>query len=478
MAAAELWEAPAGSQLFYPGDSGEEIILILQGRLESHDSKGFRRNWLQGDLWGEERLHMTQPLEYTLRAVEYTRWLRWTRVTLLELCSKGAMRRTLKPRYDSQGRLRTGFSESIQPNSAPGKKQRIIRPSARPAILSFALAILAAFLLYIISRVAETITPLIVLCAPAIFLLWLCVFGIKNLSTLYKIETDSIISRCFDWKSLAIETRHIPTDQIQGVSIDQRSTMNRLLGIGTIRVKTAALEGELVLEGINSPNALAREIQKLREFITARTGGREREEMRRNLENSGLGECRPRILRSIQDSKRLIKPTSLKVRKSPVVLVSRVLLPVALSVIVSFLSISKGLHFAAIIPLLIWIAYCFEIWRIDFFLVSQEYVTSFYHRPFGRKVLRHQIRITSLQNIRTEQKGIPSLIFDYGSVILVTTGGAADITLKNVSSPQKIQEVLFKYREDEQQRYERVQNTTQMKNLTQLAHALRQIQVN
>jgi len=477
MMAAELWEAPAGSQLFHPGDLGEEIILVLQGRLESQDNKDVRRNWLKGDLWGEARLGIPQPLEYTLRAVEYTRWLRWTRASLLELCSKGAIRRALKPRYDSKGRLRTGFSRSLQPNSAPGNKQRIIRPSARPAILVFALAILAALSLYITTRGVATISPLIILCSPAVFLPWLCIFGIRNLSTLYKIEADSIISRCFDWKSLAIETRHIPTDQIQGVSIDQGGTMNNLLKIGTIRVKTAALDGELILKNINSPGTFAQEIQKLRKLITAKTGGREREKMRRNLEDSGLGEYRPRMLRSVQDNKRLARSTTLKIRKSPVVLVSQILLPVVLSVIISLLSITRGLHFATVIPMFIWIAYRFEAWRNDFFLASQGYVTSFHRKPFGRKILRHQIKISSLQNIRTEQKGILSLIFGYGSLVLVTTGGAADITLKNVSNPQRFQEMLFEYREYERQHRERAQNTEQLRNLTQLAHALRQIQV-
>ena len=483
MAAAELWEAPAGSQLFHPGDSGEEIILVLQGRLESRDGRGARRNWLQGELWGEERLHMPRPLEYTLRAVEYTRWLRWTRTVLLELCSKVAMRRALKPRYDSQGRLKSGFSGSLEPSAIPGKKRRTVRASAKPAILGFVFAAFATSLLYIVSLGVAAISPLIVLCSPAVFFPWLCVFGVRNLGASYEIEADSIISRRFDWKSLAIETRNVPTDQIQGVSIEQKGTMKHLLEIGTIRVKTAALEGELILKDIDAPNVLAREIQKLREFSTARLGGREREKMRRNLESSGLGERAPRMLRSIQDKRRPIKPATLKVRKSLIILLSQILLPMALGIIVLFLPISRGfhfggLHFAIVIPLLIWMVYRFEAWRNVFFLASKGYVTSLHRKPFGHNVLRHQIEITSLQNIRTEQKGIFSLIFGYGSVILVTAGGTADIILENVPKPQRVQEMLFRYRDDERRRRERAQNTAQVKNLTQFAHALRQIQVN
>jgi len=475
MAVAELWEAPANSRLFHPGDSGEEVILVLQGRLESCDSKGFRRNWLQGDLWGEERLHMPHPLEYTLRAVEYTRWLRWTRVALLELCSKGTIRRALKPRYDSQGRLRTGFSKSLQPSSVSEKNRRTVRPSVKPAILGFSLTTLAAFLLYIASRGVASISPLLVLCLPANFLLWLCIFGAKTLSATYKIEADSIISRRLDWKSLAIETRHIPTDQIQSISIDQRGTVNHLLEIGTIRIKTAALEGELILKDIDTPNALAQEIQELRERTTARISGRGREEMRRNLEDSGLGERGPRMLRSNQSSRRLVKPVTLRIRKSPIILLGQILMPVALSIIALLLSVPRGFHFAIFPALLIWIIYRFEIWRNDFFVASQGYITRVHRKPFGHSVFRHQIEITSLQNIRTEQRGMLSLILGYGSVILVTTGGATDITLKNVSKPRRIQEMLFRYRDDERQRRERAQSTAQLKTLTQLAHALRQI---
>ena len=475
MAAAELWEAPANSRLFHPGDSGEEVILVLQGRLESCDSKGLRRNWLQGDLWGEEKLSMPQSLEYTLRAVEYTRWLRWTRAALLELCSKGAIRRALRPRYDSQGRLRTGFLKSLELSSVPGKNRRTVRPSAKPVILGFSLTTLAVFLIYIASRGVAAISPLIVLCLPANLLLWLCIFGARNFGAAYKIETDSIISRRFDWRSLAIETRHVPIDQVQGVSIDQRGTVNHLLKIGTIRIKTAALEGELILENIDAPNALAQEIQKLQERTTARMSGREREEMRRTLEGSGLGERRPRMLRSNQGTRRLVKPATLKVRKSPVMLLGQILISLTLSIIVFLLSAPRIFHFAVLLALLIWIVYRFEIWRNDFFTASQGYITRFHRRPFGNNVFRHQIEITSLQNIRTEQRGMLSLILGYGSVILVTTGGAADIALKNVSKPRRIQEMLFKYRDDERQRRERAQSTAQLRTLTQLAHALRQI---
>jgi len=474
MTMAELWEAPADSQLFHPGDSGEEVILVLQGRLESRDSRGVRRNWLQGDLWGEDRLRMPQPLEYTLRAVEYTRWLRWTRAVLLELCSNSAIRRALKSRYDSRGRLRTGFSESLQPGLAPKKNRRTIRPSVKPTVLGLALAVFAAFLLYVASRGVAAVSPLIVLFPLAVFLLWLSVFAVKNLNDAYRIEADSVISRRFDWKSLAFETRHIPTDQIQGVSIDQKGVVRQLLEIGTVRVKTAALEGELILKDVNAPNVLAQEIQKLRERTTARMSGREREEIRRNLEDSGFGERRPRLLRPNQSKRPLVKPTTLKVRKSPIILIGHTLLPVILGISL----ILGGLHFAFVSPLLIWIVYRFAVWRSDFFLASRGYITKVYRKPFGGKVLRHQIGINSLQNIRTEQRGMLSLILRYGNVILVTTGGAADITLKNVSNPRKIQEMFFRYRDDERQCREREQNTMQVKSLTQLAHALRQIQVN
>lgn len=478
MAASELWEARANSQLFHPGDSGEELILILQGRLESQGGRGIRRNWFQGELWGEERLGMPQPLEYALRTVEYTRWLRWTRVVLLELCSRSSMRRALKPRYDSKGSLQSGFSKSIQTDSAPRRSRRKIRPSSKPAIFIFAFAVLVALLLYIVSSGVEMISPLIVLCSPAVFLSWLCIFSVRNLSTSYEIEADSIISRRFEWRNLAIEIRHIPTNQIQGISIDQKGTMNQLLGIGTIRIKTAALEGELILRDIDSPNSLAREIQKLRECTNARMGGREREKMRRSLEDSGLGERRPRMLRSKQESRRMVNPTALKIRKSPIVLAGKILLPMTLGIISFLLPVSKGLHFVSFIPLFIWMLYRFEIWRNNYFLASQGYLTIFNRRPFGRNLLRHQIEISSLQNIRTEQRGIFPLIFGYGNVVLVTTGGASNITLEKVSKPQRIQEMIFRYRRDEQQRHEHMQSITQMKTLTQLAHALRQIQAN
>jgi CRP-like cAMP-binding protein len=48
----ELWEAAQGSLVYHPGDSGEDLLLVLEGRLEWEHSSGTTYRCLPGDFMG------------------------------------------------------------------------------------------------------------------------------------------------------------------------------------------------------------------------------------------------------------------------------------------------------------------------------------------------------------------------------------------------------------------------------------------
>ncbi len=475
---AELWEAAAGARLFYPGDSGEELILLLEGRLESETPGKTLNCWLPGDLWGEERLAVPSPLDSSLIAVEDSRWISWPRETLLsELASSASIRKALTPLKDGSGRLLSGFPGILPHMAGSGKISRRIRPSLRPALFSLIPAVLITGLLFTASFYSELLPRNLYLVSPAVYAGWLLVFLLKRLTREYGVDTDAVTSRTFDWGHFTVESRHVPIDRIQGVETEKNGLVRQILRMGNLIVKTSALDGVLTLRSINNPDALRIKILDIQKRESRRVKGREREDLRRSLEGSGLGAVVP--LRIEAPGPGTVKGKSpgdgLRFRKSPAVLFGRLVLPILItSIPILGMRMLPELLPLSLLPLL-WPLYRFEDWRNDSYQVTGGYAVDLYRKPLGLKESRRQVELVSVQNIRTEQKGLISFMFRYGDVILVTAGGAADTVFKSVSRPWRVQESLFSYREADLRRRELSSREQRKDDFVRFAEALDQI---
>ena len=480
---SELWEASAGAHLFYAGDSGEELILLLEGRLESQSSDGTIGCWLPGDLWGEDRLADPVPLESALTASEDSRWLSWSREALFSLLLSSAhMRKALIPFRDSDDRLLSGFPDKLPVSS--GKKGKI-RPSLRPALAAFIAALPAAVVLYLLSLRIEQLPFLLFLLVPAAYTGWLLVFLLKRLTRVYGIDSESITSKTFDWGHFTVESRYVPFDRVQGVETEKNGILRHILHIGTIIVKTSALDGEIIFQDVQSPESLRAEILNLQKKGSRRNNGRERESIRKTLEESGLGSRTPVKIKSADPIAGGRKKASDEIifRKSPAVLLGRLTLPfltllipvLGSGMLSGLLNISSSAIFlTALIPFL-WLLYRFEDWRNDIFRISGGYVIDLYRKPLGLKESRRQVELASVQNIKTEQKGLLPFLFRYGDVILVTAGGAADTVFLKVARPWKVQETLFLHRENDLRRREKASRDQRKEDFVKFAEALDQI---
>jgi len=486
---AELWEASAGARLFYPGDSGEKLILLLEGRLES-DAPGMAlKCWLPGDLWGENRLADPSPLGSSLTAVEDSRWISWSRETLLsELASNAAIRKALTPLKDSSGKLLSGFPDMPPLPAGSGKLNRRIRPSLRPAAAGLIPAFMIAGLLFSASFYSEILPGNLYLVSPAVYAGWLLVFLLKRLTREYGVETDAVTSRTFDWGHFTVESRHVPIDRIQGIETEKNGLFRHILRMGNLIVKTSALDGVLILQGVNNPEVLRIKILDIQKRESRRIKGREREDLRRSLEGSGLGAVVPLRVEGPGPgtAKGKSRRDGLRYRKSPAVLLGRLILPILITFIPilgikmlsEILSLSGIYILALSIPPLLWALYRFEDWRNDSFQVSGGYAVDLYRKPLGLKESRRQVELSSVQNIRTEQKGLIPFLFRYGDVILVTAGGAADTVFKSVSKPWRVQESLFSHREADLRRRELSSREQRKDDFVRFAEALDQIRGN
>ncbi len=486
MKASELWEAPSGTILFHPGDSGDELILLLEGRLESDVGNGSMKRWLPGDLWGEDRLVKPHPLESSLAAAELSRWLCWPRETFLSLVSSSSsLMKSLYPVRDADGNLISGLAANLPVSTGSGRSHKRIRASMRPSLLGLFFTIPFSGLLYIVSLSSEILPEMLFLIAPALFLGWFIVFLLKRMTREYGVEADSVSSRTFDWGRFIVESRHVPIDKIQGVETGKNGILRRLMNIGTVIVKTSAIGGELIFRDVLKPEALRMKILANQKIVSERMKGREREAIRRTLEENGLGAAAARKIRDsgLKQNNGFTALDGIRFRKSPAVLSGRLVLPVLIALIpilgvdifTGLLSIPGEYILASSILPILWALYRFEDWRNDIFQVTGGYAVDLYRKPLGLKESRRQVELVSVQNIRTEQKGLMPFLFRFGDVILVTAGGAADTVFQNVSRPWKVQKTLFRYREEELRRRDTALREQRKEDLTRFAEALDQI---
>jgi hypothetical protein len=245
------------------------------------------------------------------------------------------------------------------------------------------------------------------------------------------------------------------------------------------------MDGELTINDIHKPEVLRDEIMSFQKKGQLRMKGREREALRKTLGESGLGSAVPVKIQGSEkaEEKGEFSEDRIRFRKSPAVLLGRLLLPVLIALIPvlggilfsGILPVSRNIVFSlALVPLL-WALYRFEDWRNDSFQVSGGYVIDLYRKPLGLKESRRQVELVSVQNIRTEQKGLMPFLFRYGDVILVTSGGAADTVFLSVSRPWKVQETLFHYREKELRNRDLARREQQKDDFIRFTEALDQI---
>jgi len=224
----------------------------------------------------------------------------------------------------------------------------------------------------------------------------------------------------------------------------------------------------------------------MREGAVRRDEGRDREMMRRALESRGFGGASPRLVEPSRipgEAARRSAPEALVFRKSPAVLLGRLIPPLLIGAvpILAILFFGDAVSrfripiLSVLVPAALWALYRIEDWRNDRFEVSGRYVVDLYRKPLGLKENRRQVELVSVQNIRTEQKGPASFIFRFGDVILVTAGGASDTVFENVSRPWKVQERLFACRERELRRMESLRQSERRDDMIRFAEVMDQI---
>ncbi len=91
-----------------------------------------------------------------------------------------------------------------------------------------------------------------------------------------------------------------------------------------------------------------------------------------------------------------------------------------------------------------WWLYQYLDWRNDQYIITPDQLIDVYRRPLGMED-RRTAPLESIQSIRYKRRGLPGLLFNYGTVYVKV--GNEDFTFDNVHNPLEIQQTLFGYLE-------------------------------
>ena len=87
-----------------------------------------------------------------------------------------------------------------------------------------------------------------------------------------------------------------------------------------------------------------------------------------------------------------------------------------------------------------WWMYRYFDWLNDVYYITDDELIDIYRKPFGVED-RRTAPIGNIQSIRYERRGLPGLIFNFGTVYIRV--GDDDITFDNVGKPDAVQQLLF-----------------------------------
>jgi len=144
------------------------------------------------------------------------------------------------------------------------------------------------------------------------------------------------------------------------------------------------------------------------------------------------------------------------IRRSPLMLVRAVLLPVILIMAAFFFLFqltyywgNAGLWFFALILLLalIWLLHSLVIWYYQVFIVTTHRLIDVDRQSLFRKVVSH-VPLAKVLDVYYEVKGLSQMIFRVGNVNITLSDSKTRIEIKGITQPQAVQQLIVQLRAD------------------------------
>ena len=347
-----------------------------------------------------------------------------------------------------------------------------------PIVATVALPLLTAFFLFSFLSV-PILWTLLASIFVMLFPLGFTLYRFWDWSNDYLLITNKhLVHTEFNLTNFSGQIIKIPIDQVQSVKVDKPSFVQTMLGVGTVRVSTAAQNEGLVFDYISAPSEVEDALSVIRGRQRSLDAGRTRARIRQTLEQhftvpdqltaaeTGAGQVAARAQRK---EKRRARRRGGRSEDGEVITYGRhwivlaqlvwwlvilmvltVAVPIGLWIFFPVVRIALTVIVTVVLFLIEAFAffYFYEDWNNDLFQVTKDMVIDIDRGPFGFTESRKTAPLQNVQNVRAERPNFWAVIFGYGDVFIDTAGSSAEITFENVSNPNQIQSDIFSRREN------------------------------
>lgn len=512
---AKEYAFDSGGVIAYQRDVADKLYIVKEGRLfvRSIDNNGIARetrSYLPGQAFNDVWLFVPDVHRGTIKGAEAGRLLIIEGPEFTQLLKRyPAIIDELAPREEDETHY--GLSDAAWEKVQLLKYRPRVRKSFTGALLPeervelftrrsywfllgrlvfpILLVLVAAVILVLmptdppIARVIKIGAPVVMTLAGLI----LFVLRLIDFRADYFVITNLHMTHHeFELRQFRIQLVKIPISQVQTVEVLRPSLLANLFNVGSARVTTAAVAGNVLFDNIDDPGAVKDVVQRLTGQYKSLESAQTQAVMRQTIEKhfgldaplkpteeaatpGAVSRRRTGFWTAFQRSYgwRVVDGNTITYRKSLFILLRQVALPLLVFVLLGVLA-GFGLYLdvsnwvvAAVAGIgglanLIWFVWQAENWHNDIFQLTDRFVIDFDRLPFGFSESRKQAAINNIQNVDALRPGFFATLFNYGFVNIDTAGAKSEIVFDYVPNPELIQADIFQ-RIDEANRKQRIQ---------------------
>ena len=506
---------PAGQKVVCQGDEGETFYVVDTGqvrviRKDESGAEAVVRFLGPGQFFGETALLYDERRNATVETVVNTTLFYIEKDDFAAMVARlPSVRKQLEAASGRRskamglGRFDWQLSDEVAVWVAHRNVIPLIFESLGGLIVGFGIAVALAVLALL--RIPSMDLPLagrllLGLGAAVMFSLTL-VWYIYDWTNDYLVLTSRRILHLERYGFLREVRNEVPIQAVQNVVTSHKGFLDAILGLSDITIET--IGGKLKFTHIPGAEHLQERILDQRTRVQQEARREEREAIRAELlkvlrppppptvpasvvtgaqpASSPKAKPTPSLRERLRPKLRLEKPGEIIWRKHWLLLIGRLIGPVALLLAGPILSIVLSqlnnwfprvqLPVGGILaPLLLippasfWIWWAYAVWGGDIYILTTDRIVDIERTPLGLKEMRSESTLDRIQDIEVNISGVWARVFDIGNVNIKTAGG--DFTFRAVADPRGVQRDIFhrlaefRRREQEQRRRQTMEEMT------------------
>ncbi|NLE75854.1 MAG: cyclic nucleotide-binding domain-containing protein [Chloroflexi bacterium] len=477
---------PRNAAIWQQGELGTTFYIILEGRVgalvvDENGLEQLSRVLGRGDTFGETSLLTGETREATMIAVTACRLLCISREEFQELLeSRHSLEQRLRMREEVRQKYYAPHFAWLDPGEVPSLFLHrhlvwLLPRLALPFSLCFVGALLFAVAAGVASGVWLELGGLALFVAGLAGLFWYVLdwrndfFMVTNRRV---IEMEKVLL-------FSEERTEAALHQIQDVRVVMEGVIQRMLGVGNVRVETAGAAGQVGFTYVTDPDMVKETIfAQMRRFLAMQRAS-ERAQIRRELRRR-MGqdeEAAPETPQPPSRRGRAPGPTRTRRQDSALRAAVGYLLPrfreehgeivtwrkhwsillakVAGPVLLVAVALALSVAFAGngpfwVLPMLLaglglflwW--YQYEDWRNDIYQVSGGRLVDMTRRPLLGKVVRKEGELGRIQNIAYKMDGAVQNFLMVGDVLIETAGQTSKFEFRGVYKPREVANEIWR----------------------------------